>query len=233
MSLTGVMKVQFTSDGSVTGQGFSAVWSSVGDGNSNNNTNALNSSSSASESGCQDDATFDAGYGGCSMYGEGGANVGWCYDDDACDSCYCSCADECSGGGLYVSGSGSGSGSGSSGKSGLPLQQLMNSTMSQCAIQAASWREIRHNSLKMYSRNNIGEARYVYGGLGELMQIGIFEVWVCDRQDPCIAMFSVLSDDYFCYAFNEETQTFQPLDLVSTLRKTSSLGCGLGNSTKC
>jgi len=45
---------------------------------------------------CQDEVLFDAGYGGCSDYGQGGVNVGFCFSDGACNSCQCSCAHECS-----------------------------------------------------------------------------------------------------------------------------------------
>jgi hypothetical protein len=45
---------------------------------------------------CQDEVLFDAGHGGCSDYGQGGVNVGFCFSDGACNSCQCSCAHECS-----------------------------------------------------------------------------------------------------------------------------------------
>ena len=54
------------------------------------------SSSSPVAFDCQDNMTFDAGYGSCDTYGFAGANEGYCYWDEACDACSCSCADECS-----------------------------------------------------------------------------------------------------------------------------------------
>ena len=63
---------------------------------------------------CQDDDTFDNGFGECFTYVGGGANDGYCREDGACDACGCSCAGECSieEAGSGMSGSGAGTGSG-------------------------------------------------------------------------------------------------------------------------
>ena len=91
---------------SYTNQGYDAseMCCACGGGNRSNSTGPTSSfgydaggdDASDGDRVCHDDVTFDAGYGGCSTYGEGGANEGFCYIDRACDTCTCSCAYECS-----------------------------------------------------------------------------------------------------------------------------------------
>jgi hypothetical protein len=48
----------------------------------------------------------------------------------------------------------------------------------------------------------------------------IFEVWICDRDDGCVAG----KHDMMCYTFHEPTHFFLPLDLNSNLRFVRSSG---------
>ena len=54
--------------------------------------------------GCEEDPSFDVGYGRCTSYQQGGLNQGWCHRHGACSVCSCSCAQECNG--THVQGSG-------------------------------------------------------------------------------------------------------------------------------
>jgi hypothetical protein len=44
-----------------------------------------------------------------------------------------------------------------------------------------------------------------------------YEVWLCDRWDPCLSYISS-GGDMMCYTFNEQTETFHPLGLNSQLQ---------------
>jgi len=64
---------------------------------------------------CNDEDSFDGGYGGCSAYAPGGENEGYCNDDGGCSSCTCSCALECSAATAAATDGGSADGGGDSG----------------------------------------------------------------------------------------------------------------------
>ena len=51
---------------------------------------------------CTDDASFDGGQGGCSLYAAGMALEGFCILDGACNACGCACAQECGQSTSYV-----------------------------------------------------------------------------------------------------------------------------------
>jgi hypothetical protein len=55
--------------------------------------------------------------------------------------------------------------------------------------------------------------RYFTGGLGKLMKVEEYEVWICDKGDPCSPV-----GDMMCYVFNERLRTFEPLALHSRLQ---------------
>jgi len=56
------------------------------------------------------------------------------------------------------------------------------------------------------------DTRYFTGGLGKLMKVKEYVVWICAKGDPCSP-----AGDMMCYVFNERLRTFEPLALNSRL----------------
>jgi hypothetical protein len=57
------------------------------------------------------------------------------------------------------------------------------------------------------------QTRYVTGGLGKLMTVGEYEVWLCDTKHECAP-----EGDMMCFTFNEKSMVFSPLGLNSDLQ---------------
>ena len=99
-------------------------------------------------------------------------------------------------------------------KHNLTVLLLKDPAWSHCTLSAA-WRDI------------ITTTRFVTGGLGKLMDEAVYEVWVCDLADPCIAVAgqqqkhaAEAEASGMCYAYNEQTRVFEPLTLLSRARFT-------------
>ena len=83
---------------------------------------------------CSDDVSWDGGYGGCGSYAPGQENEGYCVEDGACDSCLCSCAQECVGGGAGAGqGSGGGDGAGAGGAAECVDDELFDGGFGNCS----------------------------------------------------------------------------------------------------
>ena len=60
---------------------------------------------------------------------------------------------------------------------------------------------------------------YRTGGLGKLMTLTEYEVWVCVREHPCAQD----ENDMVCFTYNEKHKIFVPWGLNSVVKSTSSV----------
>jgi len=86
------------------------------------------------------------------------------------------------------------------------LLKFVEGSLKHCAT-GASWADLAYSPAF--------RQRYRTGGLGSQMVPGQFHVWLCDRLDPCVPHGSV---DMMCYAYNEISHTFLPLNLNSKIK---------------
>jgi len=92
--------------------------------------------------------------------------------------------------------------------------------------ETRDWPEVSENELWIS-----GESKGRTGGMGSIMVVERFEVWVCLKKPQCIASLTASPDhaylvdadstsswkDFFCYVFNEETEVFVPWASESVL----------------
>jgi len=84
------------------------------------------------------------------------------------------------------------------------ISAIMNANLRDCAVKQG-WREI--------AAWPDFKGRFAAGGLGK-MKTHECHVWLCDRQDPCVPGGV---RDMMCYAYNDSSHVFVPLDFNSNL----------------
>jgi len=96
--------------------------------------------------------------------------------------------------------------------SSLSATQLPNTT----DIPAWNQQQYKHCHPPVSSADALHDKSLIMktGGLGNLIEEGKYETWVCLLNDPC----ALRGDFYFCYVIDESTKTFVPWDQHSTLK---------------
>ena len=84
----------------------------------------------------------------------------------------------------------------------VPEGLRQHADVAHCAVEEG-W----HQILNHWKTMPLGD-RFTTGGLGKLMVIDEFEVWLCDKQAPCMPANAANAE--VCYAFSERHLVFVP-----------------------
>ena len=77
----------------------------------------------------------------------------------------------------------------------MPPALQTRADVTQCALDdGLDWKGVRGQ-----------RQRYETGGLGKMMVVDKWEVWLCDKQSPCKS-----ADEVICYTYSEEFKVFMP-----------------------
>jgi len=95
--------------------------------------------------------------------------------------------------------------------------------MSHVCVLNATWEDIVHTVTR--SKQMMQRPTYITGGLGEMMKLDQEEVWVCQFDHTCsqtrrptnAPLPPNMTDDGFCFIFDEVRQCFKPWGLLSAL----------------
>ena len=77
----------------------------------------------------------------------------------------------------------------------VPVPSWGHSKYSHCS-QRFSWEQLVEGELR-------GTIAFATGGLGKMMEVGGYEVWLCLEHHPC-------GDPYFCFVYHEGQNVFTP-----------------------